>query len=211
MRSGDASARDVRRSREQTAALLRYLDRAAARNRLAAWRHDRWLMCLYCLPSCCQEVPVSGNCRHCRDYIKKLLSYRQRTWTSGTGRTGLSYEEALTSEYKARGAPDQVKPIDPPVERASWANFRMTPLHQWARRAHLGRVSDSLWCFFAVNKRHMQLSCCCCSLLQLGSKWHAPSIWVASPSGKLTRFFSQKQLAEYSSSLQRSLRARKSR
>lgn len=40
-----------------------------------------------------------------RDYIKRIEKYRERVWTCKiTGKTGLSFEEALVSESRASKA-----------------------------------------------------------------------------------------------------------
>ncbi len=47
---------------------------------------------------------------HRRDYLRRLEFYRQRIWTcSATGKSGLSYEEALTSEAAARSLAQPVR------------------------------------------------------------------------------------------------------
>ena len=50
-----------------------------------------------------------------RDYLRALELYRQRTWTcAATGRSGLSYEEALTSECLSGGPSQPVHRPPPP-------------------------------------------------------------------------------------------------
>ena len=45
-----------------------------------------------------------------RDYCKKLSLYRKRAWTCRlTGRTGLTYEEALACEARAKGGLQEVR------------------------------------------------------------------------------------------------------
>lgn len=52
-----------------------------------------------------------------RDYLRALELYRQRTWTCAvTGRSGLSYEEALTSESLSGGLLSQPVHSPPPPQ-----------------------------------------------------------------------------------------------
>ena len=45
----------------------------------------------------------------CREYCRKLSLYRKRDWVCQlTGKAGLTYEEALVSESRARGLIQQV-------------------------------------------------------------------------------------------------------
>ena len=56
----------------------------------------------------------------CRVYLSKLNFYRQRQWSCQvTGKHGLTYEEAATSEQKSKAATGQVSIVRP---------FRTQPL-----------------------------------------------------------------------------------
>jgi ATP-utilising chromatin assembly and remodelling N-terminal len=49
-----------------------------------------------------------------RDYLRSLELYRQRTWTcAATGKSGLSYEEALTSESLSGSLVQPVQSMPP--------------------------------------------------------------------------------------------------
>ena len=46
----------------------------------------------------------------CREYLRRLELYRQRIWQCGaTGQSGLTYEEALTSEAVATSLAQPVR------------------------------------------------------------------------------------------------------
>lgn len=51
----------------------------------------------------------ASHCCACRLYLSKLNFYRQRQWSCQvTGKQGLTYEEAATSEQKIKNATSQV-------------------------------------------------------------------------------------------------------
>jgi hypothetical protein len=62
----------------------------------------------------------------CRDYIGRVNLYRQRVWTcKATGKTNLTYEEALLSEQRANEKIQQfpkayIKPVLELVQFSKW-------------------------------------------------------------------------------------------
>ena len=68
-------------------------------------------------PQCPPEPPDERQLACRREYSRKLSLYRKRDWSCQlTGKAGLTYEEALVSEARAKGLIKQVGglPMAPP-------------------------------------------------------------------------------------------------
>lgn len=61
---------------------------------------------------CLVRARSASHCCACRLYLSKLNFYRQRQWSCQvTGKQGLTYEEAATSEQKIKNATSQVSTV----------------------------------------------------------------------------------------------------